>query len=320
MHSEDMRKLQREYERMRARALDEAEARRSAAYKACPELERLHLEKQMLSHQFGLDMLRSPGRENDLRQALNAQLKALSECEQRLLADLGMGPLSFEPEYRCAKCSDTGFVNGTPCACLRQRALEIEYKLLELEDASQSFEAFKLSAFPEKAKNGFEQRGYMEKLKMCCVEYADAFPPAEKPNLLFIGEPGLGKSFILNAIARRIVESGHSALKISAYKFIMAILDSIKSGGTVQTKPFIESDLLLIDDLGSEPEIKNITTEYVYSIINERKSLGRPFIIATNLTPTQLAKRYGPRVASRIIDKSSTQTFNLKGDDLRLKS
>ena len=319
MRSEDMRKLQREYELLRDRALEEAGARRNAAYKACPELEALHHQRRMLNHQLGFDLLKSPSREAELHSELSAKLKALAEREHKLLSNFAIDPYSFEPQYRCSRCNDTGFVGGAPCACFRQRALELEYELLELADASQSFEAFNLSIFPEKAKEGFDQRAYMADIKMRCIEYADDFPRTEKPNMLFIGAPGLGKSFMLNAIARHVVENGHSALKLSAYKFVMAILESIHSGGTVQTRPFIESDLLLIDDLGSEPDIKNITVEYVYSIINERKSLRKPIIIATNLTTMQLAKRYGARVVSRIIDTSSTQIFNLKGDDLRLK-
>ena len=83
---------------------------------------------------------------------------------------------------------------------------------------------------------------------------------------------------------------------------------------------FIDCGLLIIDDLGTEPAIKNITQEHIYNIINERLLYARPFIITTNLSPAALADRYDQRLASRILSKDASTVISFSGSDLRIKS
>ena len=75
--------------------------------------------------------------------------------------------------------------------------------------------------------------------------------------------------------------------------------------------------LLLIDDLGTEPVLRNITVEYLFLLLNERE--GMATVTATNLTPAQLMNRYGERVCSRLLDKRQSEVILLKGQDLRLR-
>ena len=78
-----------------------------------------------------------------------------------------------------------------------------------------------------------------------------------------------------------------------------------------------DCDLLVIDDLGSEPVYKNVTEEYLLMIINRRAANEFPTIITTNLTQEQLLDRYGDRTLSRINDKRRGIFLELKGEDLR---
>ena len=80
----------------------------------------------------------------------------------------------------------------------------------------------------------------------------------------------------------------------------------------------LECDLLIIDDLGTEPIIKNITQENIYNILNERLLHGRAFIITTNLSPAGLIQKYDQRIASRILSKDTSVLIEFKGKDLRL--
>lgn len=72
---------------------------------------------------------------------------------------------------------------------------------------------------------------------------------------------------------------------------------------------------LIVDDLGSEK-----ATDYVlqswYSIIDHRYSNCKPTIYTSNLTPKEIAERYGDRIASRLI---SGLSIKLDGEDYRLK-
>ena len=77
-----------------------------------------------------------------------------------------------------------------------------------------------------------------------------------------------------------------------------------------------DCDLLIIDDLGTEPVLRNVTVEYLTSILSERLTNKNPFIITTNLTPEEMIKRYTERLVSRLSD-SSTAIMPFNGKDKR---
>ena len=84
-------------------------------------------------------------------------------------------------------------------------------------------------------------------------------------------------------------------------------------------KPYMDSEVLIIDDLGTEPLKKNVTQEYLYLILNERMLSHKSTIITTNLMPKDIMETYGERLASRLFNKKTSIMINLEGDDLRLK-
>jgi DNA replication protein DnaC len=86
---------------------------------------------------------------------------------------------------------------------------------------------------------------------------------------------------------------------------------------TAALDTFLDCDLLIIDDLGSEPVIKNVTQEHIYNIINERIVNELPFIITTNLSPIDILDRYDQRIAGRITSQKNSARIEFKGGDLR---
>ena len=81
---------------------------------------------------------------------------------------------------------------------------------------------------------------------------------------------------------------------------------------------FLDPEVLIIDDLGTEPILKNVTTEYLYLIISERLAQNRKTIISSNLGPNDILSRYGERIFSRVFNKRECKAFNIVGDDLRI--
>ena len=114
--------------------------------------------------------------------------------------------------------------------------------------------------------------------------------------------------------------AGRSAVRVTAFKLFEAMRKQhIGSDETFDGfTSLIDAPLLLIDDLGTEPMMRNITVEYLFTLLNERALNKRHTVIATNLTPAQLQERYGERVTSRLLDRSQTIALLLKGKDLRL--
>ena len=75
--------------------------------------------------------------------------------------------------------------------------------------------------------------------------------------------------------------------------------------------------LLVLDDLGSEPVIPNVSFEWLFAVINERTLAGLATVCSTNLTLSQLQTRYDDRFMSRLCDKNTTQVLHLTGENLR---
>jgi len=63
--------------------------------------------------------------------------------------------------------------------------------------------------------------------------------------------------------------------------------------------------------------MRNITVEYLFTLLNERMIARRHTVIATNLTLEEIREHYGTRVYSRLIDRSRWTHLQFNGKDLR---
>ena len=82
---------------------------------------------------------------------------------------------------------------------------------------------------------------------------------------------------------------------------------------------YLHSDILFIDDLGTENKINNVTKEYLYSVLNDRMTSHKSTVITTNLDFAQIQDVYGERIFSRLMHKKQSLKINFTGSDLRLK-
>ncbi|MBR1560848.1 MAG: ATP-binding protein [Clostridia bacterium] len=319
--AEHIQALLEDYARQRTlNELDE-QRRYNEAVAKVPRIAELRAESASLA----LNAMRSilDGRTAEDRAAVAANMKARGlaiNAEIRgLLRQNGLPADALEPRYRCPVCRDTGYVGDAParfCDCFEARL-----RLRQYEDGSmagvdeQNFSKFDPEFIPE--ADG--QRDKMVKARNMCARYADSFPATEYRNLLLTGEGGLGKTFLLNCIFERVTSRGFSAIRITAFRMFEAMRQQ-HVGNDDKYEGFstlIEVPLLLIDDLGTEPMMRNITVEYLFTLLNERNAAKRHTVIATNLTPKQLMERYGERVSSRLLDKTICGSIQLKGKDLR---
>ena len=83
--------------------------------------------------------------------------------------------------------------------------------------------------------------------------------------------------------------------------------------------PLLNAPLLLIDDLGTEPLMQNITITQLFNLLNERQLAGLHTVISTNLDIPELKERYTERIASRLTDSTRWRKLTLSGDDVRRK-
>ena len=134
------------------------------------------------------------------------------------------------------------------------------------------------------------------------------------------GNTGTGKTFTAEVVAGELIRRGYYVNMVSAFQMNNMFLDYHKDFDKTNSNklsPLLDVDLLVIDDLGAEPQFKNVSCEYLYLIISERTRNHKKTIITTNLKPLEFIDRYGERIYSRIFDKSKSVLLNLKGADLR---
>ena len=319
--SEHIRALLEEYARQRMEDEQDQASRVANACRLEPRIAQLRSE----SAELALNAMRSILSQQNIedRRVLAQNMKRRGQginAEIRgLLRRAGLPEDELEPRYRCNKCRDTGYVGDAParfCECFEARL-----KLRQYEDGSmagtdeQNFNAFNENRIPP--ENG--QLEQMISTRKMCEEYADSFPHTAFNNILLTGAGGLGKTFLLNSIFERVTARGYSAVRITAFRMFEAMRQQHVGNdpGYDGFSALVEVPLLLIDDLGTEPMMRNITLEYLFTLLNERIAAKRHTVIATNLTPVQLKERYGERVSSRIFDKSLCRAILLKGKDLR---
>lgn len=320
MRSEILRELHSEYEQQRMANVREEERRRTEAELRSPEIARLADERQAMIFRSLRGILEGNAAAHDLP----ARMEVINGRIARLLAEHGLPEDWLDPVYRCPHCKDTGYV-GEPvremCDCLRNALFSRLYKRVGLTEAQeQSFEKFDASVFPDDAvlsETGTTQREHMELLKFACEKYAAEYPNGQKKMLLLTGESGLGKTFLLHAMAKRLIDRGVNVLLVSAYKFYDAARKAYFTGYGEELENIMDAEVLMIDDLGSEPVRENVTITQLFNLINERTTAGKGLIISTNLNEAEIRSRYSERIASRLTDKRCCGVLTFYGRDVR---
>ena len=320
--AECVRELLNEYHARQAQNERELEQRVEEAARLDPEIARLREENRNLA----LDTIRRllSITDEDVRRAEAERMKQRGifnngEIRRRLKA-LGLPEDHLELRYRCDICKDTGYVGDAPsrfCDCFEagvRRMLHDDSSMVGTDE--QCFERFDAGIFPEEGG----QRAQIQGVRRACEDYANRFPDTKYLNIVLQGSIGQGKTFLLNCIYERVVSRGLPAIRVSAFRMFESMRRQ-HLANTAEEREFtelVEAPLLLIDDLGSEPMMRNITVEYLFMLLNERMANRRHTVIATNLSPSQLKEHYDERVASRILDRSRGVTMLLTGKDVRL--
>lgn len=152
------------------------------------------------------------------------------------------------------------------------------------------------------------------------IIFGEKFPDTKKRIFSLLGKSGTGKTFLASCAASAVVKKGYSAVFVTAFKFVSdaakyhTTFDDTRDGFL---QPYLDCDLMIIDDLGTEAVYKNITLEYLYLVINERQLAGKHTMITSNLSMDRLGERYGERIASRLLDKKTCYAAQFDGDDIR---
>ena len=210
----------------------------------------------------------------------------------------------MEPNYECSKCNDTGVVGLKMCECLKR---ELNKRL------SEQNKQYKFATFNESSNNLSPTLTQIyDMAKIWCQK----FPDTQILNITMSGGTGTGKTFLLECMASELINRGFNVIFTTAF----ALNDECRKyhfSLPSKVNEFMDCDVLIIDDLGSEPLLKNITLEYLFNIINLRQKRYKPTLISTNLAPDDILNRYDDRIHSRLSNKMIALNIQFTNMDMR---
>ena len=292
------------------------QARLQEAYAKVPRLREIdsYLRKSMiLAAQAAFS-----GQKDSMEQVRQANQALQQERAALIKANF---PADFLLEKSiCPHCDGEGYVGSAMCSCLTELCRQEQVKELSLLNKNnEAFSQFRLDYYPDRVDPNFgaSPRAIMARNFDICRKYAEGFSMASG-NLLFVGNTGLGKTFLSACIARAAADKGFSVAYESA-PHLMRTLEKDRFDADADTAQAVKKistcDLLIIDDLGTELP-GNFVTAALYSLVNDRLLAGLPMVISTNLNIDEIARRYSPQIASRL--QGNFQRLTFVGEDIRV--
>lgn len=229
--SSNLKKILREYEIKRNKAILDAEYRKEEIYSSNPRLQEIDDLTSKCSIEKAKKMLQSNSKE--LVAPLDVKIKKLKSEKETILHTLGINDTYFNPIFNCDYCQDTGYITKgyetTMCSCLKQKLFDIEYNTFNVYNMqNQTFETFSSTFYSdkvdkEKYNSDISPRQNIELIKNICEKFITEFDNPNEKNLLFTGNSGLGKTFLSSCIANDLLKKGKTVL----YQTAPVMLDTI---------------------------------------------------------------------------------------------
>lgn len=258
---------------------------------------------------------------------MRKKVEAATARRKTLLKEHGLPEDYLEPVYECPDCHDKGYIEGPngreKCHCYREMEMQFLYRQSGVSTIvrAENFDTFDLSVYDDGTMVGPNTSNlqYMRNVRDHLIDWCRRFPdnPEKERNLLFRGDPGTGKTFLLNCIAKAVMDRYHSVIYLTSIDLFES-LSYKKNKEEDETDEMLEAildcELLIIDDLGTEMN-NTFTSSKLFYILNQRIVYQRSTIISTNLKHDQLRDSYGERTASRL--NGSFDRYALFGTDIR---
>lgn len=270
------------------------------------------------------------------KQDINSLEEKVKILKKEKVEIIKMNNLDLSMKYDCDFCKDTGYIQKenektVMCNCLKQNLLNMSYNISNLSDIKhENFDNFNCNLFSDevneiKYKMKCSPRENIVTIKNACLKFIENFNNLETKNLFFLGNTGLGKTYMSNCVANELLKKGKTVLYQTAPVLLEKIIDNKFNKYKLQNadefyNSILTVDLLIIDDLGAE-YLNSMKVSELFTILNTRilnlNNKPTKTIISTNLNLGQIFKVYEERIGSRIAGYYDIYQFF--GEDLRLK-
>ncbi len=144
----------------------------------------------------------------------------------------------------------------------------------------------------------------------------------EMRDVLFLGPPGVGKTFLVQALGYEAIKQGFVVLYRSIFDIVRDFLqDEALAGQDKALARYLKPDLLIIDDMGMKNLARN-SGEYLFEIVMRRHQT-RSTIMTSNRPLEDWGKLVGDvPSATAILDRflHHAQIISITGRSYRLRS
>jgi DNA replication protein DnaC len=143
----------------------------------------------------------------------------------------------------------------------------------------------------------------------------------EKRDVLWLGPPGVGKSFLVQAVGYQAIKAGHAVLYRSVFDVVRDFLhdEALLAEDKVLSR-YLRPDLLIIDDMGMK-QLPKRSGEYLFEIIMRRYET-RSTMMTSNRPLEDWGKLLGDvPTATAILDRflHHAEVVQMNGRSYRLK-
>lgn len=140
--------------------------------------------------------------------------------------------------------------------------------------------------------------------------------------LLFLGQPGCGKTHLAVALATRAVEAGYRGYFATAEDLTATLVQASREGTfTTKIKSYTAPSVLVIDDIGLLPMDRDAASVF-FQVVNRRYEIGHSTLVTTNRGLPDWGQVFGDSVvAAAILDRllHNAVVFNIRGPSWRLR-
>lgn len=158
--------------------------------------------------------------------------------------------------------------------------------------------------------------------RSACFELQTLKFISEGANALIVGKPGTGKSHVAKALAYQATLQGYDVRYLEAdAEFARYALEGSQERAQL-LKDWVQSDLLIVDDLFLARRVTNEAAEALQAIVHQRYKLRRAIVVTSNRVVQDWGKYLGDvTMASTILDRLMHRCTMLEfeGKSYRLK-
>jgi len=143
----------------------------------------------------------------------------------------------------------------------------------------------------------------------------------EARDVLFLGPPGVGKSYLVQALGYQAIKQGHTVLYRSIFDVVRDFLHEEALGDEKVLARYLKPDLLIVDDMGMK-QLPKRSGEYLFEIIMRRYET-RSTIMTSNRPLEDWGKLVGDvPSATAILDRflHHAEIVSITGKSYRLRN